>query len=389
MTTLAPPSLAEIGPLLAKLLGGLSDLAANDPSVFARSSRRKRGQGAVSRTDDYASLIRIWEERKEAYFAQSQERLCPCCGSAEREPLFVSQDGFPYARCVRCSMWYVWRYLPSEVWARYQLDEPDVMTLHDRQFGSSCTGERYAAEEARFAGYFEGFRPFCPNASLTGLSYLDVGCYTGNSLRVAAAHGMTAYGVDGNPRVVDYVRAHRPELHLYPTIADLGKDLGGRRFHCVSFWEALEHDPEPLRALRRCRELMEPMGILALTVPNAQSALPLLLREYCFYCFGGIDLQGHINLFSPTTLVQLLATAGFEPVSVETIYSTDWEQVLFYVTGQWDKIYCTKNLRSGSCVEFDAPAWTEELAQMIGPDLSRLEKTLRFGPMILLVARAV
>jgi hypothetical protein len=74
---------------------------------------------------------------------------------------------------------------------------------------------------------------------------------------------------------------------------------------------------------------------------------------------------------------------------VETIYSTDWEQVLFYLTGQWDKIYCTRNLRSGSCVEFDAPAWTAELAQMIGPDLSRLEKTLRFGPMILLIARAV
>lgn len=382
-----PSSLQEIGPRIAEMLRALSDLAAKNPAIFTRLAPRKGGEGPVSRTPDLAVLLRRWEQRREAYFAELQSRVCPCCGSSDHEPLFVSQDGYPYVRCAECRMWYVQRYLPNEVWARYQRDETEVVALHDRQFALSVSDERYAAEQQRFGGYFEAIRPFCPKASLEGVSYLDIGCYTGSSLRVASSLGMLAHGIDGSPRVVEYVQNERKDLRVYPSLSQLLRETGGRRFGLVSFWEALEHEPEPLRALRECRGLLLPGGLLALTAPNAHSTLPLVLRDYCFYCFGGMDLQGHINLFSPETLGRTLQTAGFELLSLETLYSTNWEQVLFYLSDQWDKIYCLKNLRSGTCLEYDAPAWSGELFHQIGPDLSRLEKTLRFGPMIFAIAR--
>lgn len=383
-----PSSLPEIGPVMAKMLRAISDLAAKDPSVFTKVARRQSGDGPVSRTPDLGVLLRRWEQRREEYFAFLQSRVCPSCGSSDHEPLFVSQDGYPYVRCNACRMWYVQRYLSNEVWARYQRDEEDVVALHDRQFALSVTEERLAAEQQRFGGYFDAIRPFCPDARLEGLSYLDVGCYTGNSLRVASSRGMSAYGIDGSPRVVEYVQKEHPDLRIHPSLSALRREEPGRRFSLVSFWEALEHEPEPLAVLRECRDLVSPGGLLALTAPNAHSALPLVLRDYCFYCFGGMDLQGHINLFSPETLERTLQAAGFELLSIETLYSTNWEQVLFYLSGQWEKIYCLKNLRSGSCQEFDAPAWSEPFMNDLGPDLSRLEKTLRFGPMIFAIARA-
>jgi 2-polyprenyl-3-methyl-5-hydroxy-6-metoxy-1,4-benzoquinol methylase len=383
-----PSSLPEIGPAIAEILRALSVLAEKDPALFEKSSRRQNGEGAVSRTPDLAVLLRRWEQRREEYFVELQSRVCPSCGSADHDPLFLSQDGYPYVRCNACAMWYVQRYLPNEVWARYQREEADVAALHDRQFALSVTEERQAAEQLRFGGYFEAIRPFCPQARLDVLSYLDVGCYTGNSLRVASSRGMRAYGIDGSRRVVEYVRRERTDLSIYSSLSELRRAAAGPRFDLVSFWEALEHEPEPLAVLRECRDLLRPGGLLALTVPNAHSTLPLVLRDYCFYCFGGMDLQGHINLFSPDTLASTLQAAGFEMLTLESLYSTNWEQVLFYLSGQWEKIYCLKNLRSGSCQEFDAPTWSESFTNDIGPDLSRLEKTLRFGPMIFAIARA-
>jgi 2-polyprenyl-3-methyl-5-hydroxy-6-metoxy-1,4-benzoquinol methylase len=382
---ITPTSLQEIGPVIAQMLGALSDLAARDPGLFSGVTRRKQGDGAVSRTPDLALLLRHWEHRRDAYFAHLQPRRCPCCGGAEPEPLFVSQDGYPYVRCAACRMWYVERYLPNEVWSRYQQEEAEVAALHDRQFALSTTRERYEAEEQRFGGYFEAIRPFCPQATLKGVSYLDVGCYTGSSLQVASSRGMIACGVDGSPRVVTYARRQANDLRVYASLPEVRKVSGG--FGLVSFWEALEHEPEPLRVLQECRELLRPEGLLALTVPNAHSTLPLVLRDYCFYCFGGMDLQGHINLFSPETLTRTLRAAGFELLSLETLYSTNWEQVMLYLSGQWEKIYCLKNVRSGSCLDYDAATWAGEMANHLSPDLSRLEKTLAFGPMIFAIAR--
>lgn len=379
----------EIGIDLTKLISNLLDFLENNSSYFQKTEFKDIALGPVSRTNDYAELCKIWAKKRNNYLISAKKRPCPCCNYKHFEPLFISQDGYPYVKCDACGMWYVSDYIPDEIWTKYQQQESLVATLHDRQFAYNCSSEYYESDRLRFKSYFDTIKKFIPNNSLAGLRYLDIGCFTGNSLRVAKTYEMEAFGIENSQRVLHYIQNNHVPLNIYLDNKDVTDVFSNKKFDLIGIWETLEHNPDPLQRLLQARNLLEKGSLLALTVPNANSAAPIILKDYCFYCIGGADTQGHINMFSIETLGKLLGTAGFKPVFVETIYSTDWTQIMYYLSGHWSKIFCIKNIMSGSCFQYKNPLWIKELSNLIGVELSRLEKKLMLGPMIFLLAEAI
>jgi hypothetical protein len=67
----------------------------------------------------------------------------------------------------------------------------------------------------------------------------------------------------------------------------------------------LEHTLDPVRELRRMRDLLRPGGLLLLTTGNAQPHANQLTR------WRYIVPEIHISFFEPRTLERALAAAGF------------------------------------------------------------------------------
>jgi 2-polyprenyl-3-methyl-5-hydroxy-6-metoxy-1,4-benzoquinol methylase len=147
---------------------------------------------------------------------------------------------------------------------------------------------------------------------------LDFGCGGGQFLKRMADQGWQVTGLDA---AVGAVRRVQEELGLKALAGSLPHaDLSPCSFDVVTMWHSLEHVHRPLAILREAFRLLVPGGKLVVATPNIES-LP-------FHWFGqswfGLDLPRHLTHFTPKTLRDTLATAGFVVESVRMLRHSDW-----------------------------------------------------------------
>ena len=147
---------------------------------------------------------------------------------------------------------------------------------------------------------------------------LDVGCGAGAFLRFVSDRGWEVEGTD--MVVTDWARTSGARVWEgeLPAI-----EFGAARYDVVRFNHVLEHTRDPLRELRRARELVTPGGILLVGVPNLAGLSPLLkswqsrlgLKRKCWRHYAALH---HLWFFTPITLRRLAEAAEFEVVRWET-----------------------------------------------------------------------
>ena len=379
---------------LRRLAEGLSSLA------DAAASRRDipRGSGAapadlpIQDLPAHVRFARIWAERGAAFLACRQLRPCPLCrmsgtsGSDAHTTWFPTQDGYRYDVCTRCGMVYIPEIVPLPAWDRYFAELPEARDHLRTQMEGTITAAAVEANRTRFGRYFGLIRD--QGVRLAGARLLDVGTYTGGALRIAAEFGLDAHGVEGLEEAVQFCHARRPDLTVALGHAeDLAQAAAGERFDLITMWETLEHTVDPLRALRQAWDALAPDGVLALSVPNARNVQCSILRDYCFYAYGGYQGIGHVNLFTPDTLRGALVESGFDLIHMETEFGTDWRQVAYYLQHRFDRIYCFRNLvRHGTFTESPEPELAVVL-NWLSPALTRVENALLAGPIAVALAR--
>jgi SAM-dependent methyltransferase len=143
---------------------------------------------------------------------------------------------------------------------------------------------------------------------------LDVGCATGDFLKVARGRGWQVLGAD--PSVArEQVEAEGIAL-VGTTVHDAEVEPGS--LDAVTFWDVLEHITDPVADLTRARRLLRPGGVLALTVPDSAN---LVARASGRRWFGYKTAGEHLQFFTATSLSMALRTAG---LSVHTRRPTTW-----------------------------------------------------------------
>ena len=145
---------------------------------------------------------------------------------------------------------------------------------------------------------------------------LDFGCGGGYFLAHAVRAGWSATGFDVGDAAIETCRANNLE------ITSQFSDLEPASFDVVVLNHVFEHIEEPADLLRSLRTLLGPYGELVIVVPNVRSArarlsLPILSRK-CGFDERHRAFPIHLWYFSPSTIANLLRTAGFEPVVVTT-----------------------------------------------------------------------
>jgi len=331
-------------------------------------------------------FARHWERHRAQLLARASVRPCPLCGGDDRWTWFQTQDGYRYDVCRACRMVHIPLVLPLPIWDDYFATLPEARACLQQQMAGSVSEGAWQRDRDRFGRYLTLLRAH--GAAATGARLLDLGSFTGAALRVAAEHGLNAFGVEGLSEAVRFARERFPDLQLAGgRTEELAPDTFGGQFDIVTMWETLEHTFDPVASLRRAAAVLRPGGTIAVSVPNARNVQFSALGSHCFYAYGGYHYTGHINMFSPDTLRRALDSAGFDLIHLGTEFGTDWRQVLYYLRHQFERIHCYANLiRRGepaTADDFEFPV----LLNWMSPALTRLENACVAGPIMIALAR--
>jgi 2-polyprenyl-3-methyl-5-hydroxy-6-metoxy-1,4-benzoquinol methylase len=155
---------------------------------------------------------------------------------------------------------------------------------------------------------------------------LDVGCYTGVFLGVAAARGWPVTGVEPSRWAAETARSRGHEV-LGGTLATAA--LPAAHFAVVTMWDALEHYADPVAELRRARAVTRPGGYLVLTTMRIDAPVVRLLgRRWPWY------MRMHLSYFTPATVERALALAGWRLARVHGYsHVVTWDYLLLKLGG--------------------------------------------------------
>lgn len=235
------------------------------------------------------------------------ESACACGSRRARTVLRANRyctygthvEEYPYElhRCRACGLVRTWPPPPDDGHAAFR-DESFV--------------EPYLAREDLFeillAPLVEDVARLAPPPG----RFVDVGANIGTIVRMAAAHGYEATGVEPNEAAAEMGRARGLEMIAAP-LEDAGFARESLDVICLS--ATAEHVHDPLATFATCRELLRPGGLLYVSnSPNYRSVGARAERALWY----GLQPTGHVWQFTPATLRNLFARAGFRVTAQRT-----------------------------------------------------------------------
>lgn len=162
---------------------------------------------------------------------------------------------------------------------------------------------------------------------------LDVGCSSGDGMRLLHEVGWDVYGLDVNKDAIE--RAN----DLFPGRAFLGQieDMNwpDEEFDLVRMSHVLEHLRNPLETLIGIRRILKVGGHLIISMPNTNSLEALLFQS----TWHAWDFP-HLWHFNRQTTRGILTASGFNPSSIQIhTTSTGFGVALRHAINNFDDLY--------------------------------------------------
>lgn len=244
--------------------------------------------------------------------AEKFKRICPVCGSDDPRPwLHPPQSPGPVVRCARCSFVYV---NPIETMKSLIAEGPVSDTQSSSLLTSANANDiKGRWEEPIIEGYMREVQFKRENAveilhRIESLQpqrgrLLDVGCFCGVFLSVAAERGWDCDGLEPLIGPSIYARSHYGLRVVTDTLR--ATTFPPNQFDVVTAFQVFEHLIEPDKEIEIILPMLKPSGLLVIEVPNIVTPLVNLLgpRHRHF-------VQDHVSFFSAQTLSALMERFG-------------------------------------------------------------------------------
>jgi SAM-dependent methyltransferase len=191
-------------------------------------------------------------------------------------------------RCTVCGHGSLAEMPPSADISAAYAAAADPVSLREEE-GQVETGRRAVAEIERLAA---------PGV------FCDFGCWTGSLLVAARERGWTALGIEPSA----WASARAGERGLDVRTCELHEaDLPDDSVRALAMCDVLEHLVDPSIALRTAARVLEPGGVLYVTVPDAGSLLARLMGKRWWAI-----VPMHVQYFTRSSLRRLLESHGFD-----------------------------------------------------------------------------
>jgi 2-polyprenyl-3-methyl-5-hydroxy-6-metoxy-1,4-benzoquinol methylase len=232
---------------------------------------------------------------------------CPIC-SSKAAHWAVEHRGLRVARCEECGHGYVWP-IPSAEFLEAIYRDPTYYQGSAESIGFHDYKSLEPARNRMFVRHLVKIE-----AEVGKGRILDIGCATGDFLKVARSRGWQVLGADPSAA---RAKVEAAGIELVGTkVQDVDVDEGS--LDAITFWDVLEHVTDPLADLSHAQRLLRPGGVLALTVPDAAN---LLARVSGRRWFGYKTAGEHLQFFTRRSLGMALHTAA---IAVRAIGPTTW-----------------------------------------------------------------
>ncbi len=231
-----------------------------------------------------------------------QCKLCIIC-SAKQKLKFI-YSGYYYYSCPACGLVTTYPY-PSnssiEEHYKKKFDKGNYQILREYS-------EQYNAIYQDYAKRLKN------KMELSGLKYrgakiLDIGCFTGDFLKLLYDQGADVYGEELQSEAVKIANQKLPGRIYEPEASD--NKLQMIKFDAVCLVGLVEHVLKPQEVLHRSMAFLKPGGILMIQTPNSASWIAKLMGKY-WPPYAPVE---HIHLFSRKSLEKVLRQNDFEDIS--------------------------------------------------------------------------
>ncbi|MGC8580403.1 MAG: class I SAM-dependent methyltransferase [bacterium] len=264
---------------------------------------------------------------------------CPVCGAKEKKFLFKNTDrmhGIPgefgLNQCLNCSVFYLSprptlkalpQYYPDE-YPPHQFSEVNTSDASLRSsrdlLRNTILYEVYHlmsyANKPRIKPHFIAkpvaymLFPLWKRARyglskvnfpkyVNGGKALDIGCGTGNYLRILREFGWDVYGIEPSERASEIGRKQFGLNIKTGTLLDY--KFPDNYFHFISMNHVLEHLHNPVEVLSEAKRILHPDGIIAIRTPN--------MNSFGYRRFGKnwlpIDTPRHLIIYSKQSITKL------------------------------------------------------------------------------------
>jgi SAM-dependent methyltransferase len=237
------------------------------------------------------------------------ERTCPGCGSPSDEVVYSLPT--PILRCSSCGL-------------IFEAAGGDTAHLYNDDYFHGSGYTNYPARERQWHREARTRLRWIKRCG-AGRRLLEVGCAAGFFLDEARRDGFECLGVELASGMAAY---GREKLGLSVIEGEFEEvSLPADSFDVICAWHVLEHVSDPYAFLTKVEQVLAPDGILALEVPNIASRTANRTRVKWDCLQPGF----HRLHFSPASLTWVLEKAGFEIVSLETLWQAayvPWQERL-------------------------------------------------------------
>ena len=222
---------------------------------------------------------------------------CPLCGNQNKQPFDTRRfrdQLVTNVMCAACGCVYQSPRMSEQALEAFYAQE--YRQLY--QGGDEPNSKDLQVQRLRAAALLDFVRPHIQTLG----AHLDIGCSAGLLLQQFASHyGCKPAGIEPGNAYRRY--ASQQGLDVVASLQDLKAHLN-QRFDLVSLAHVLEHLADPVGYLSAVREeLLARDGWLLVEVPN-------------LYCHDSFEVA-HLVSYSPHTLQQVLAKAGYKTIRFE------------------------------------------------------------------------
>lgn len=325
---------------------------------------------------DWLAAVTLWRRHSVELMATVPDRPCPGCGGRASRELFESYDAHLFHECDSCGCWFVPKHVDPAVFEALFSRSPEAHALAVSTRAGDLQEQR-DANLARIGRYLDDLLPLLPETRARRRAYLDTACGAGHSLRAGRARGLTVQGVEVNRAAIELAR--KDGL----AVAAFGEPIPVGPYRLISFWETLEHLADPLETMQGFLPYLADDGLVAITVPNLNALETRTLREACSWVFGGYNAPGHVNLFHPPAIRQLLDRAGLTVLEVDGECSGNPEHLAAGLVGATRGAFDALKPASAGVT---LPARLVDLLLDVWPGAALLERLTLTTPLLFVVA---